>query len=209
MKLLVNIAASTKHAFFPSGDTTTKLFLIGATVGPLVDSLHNQCLLEYDVLPVNVYLPHISSDDPIFATSWLIPPLLGIAYVILGGILPRVMTSVLSSVGLTADEQISSNASVTSLKKTATVAVLSTALIIRLSEFLQTHSTGDDGVFNLILMVIASMAQWTLLGKSVLFEDMLLCYFCALISFRIIRFILHGFDRSNTCSTGGSITNLS
>ena len=93
----------------PRPGTASKLFLTGATVGPLVDSIHNQCLLQYDLLPISVDLPAVPSADVTHAhdavtasasicTSWLIPPLLGVAYVVLGGVLPRLMQNVISVV---------------------------------------------------------------------------------------------------------------
>jgi len=84
MKITTNI--------FPKPLVGLKLGLTGATVGPLVDSLHNQCLLEYKKAMVDI--PGFAStselmqmDDPsyILRTSWYIPPLLGI------GKLPTIM----------------------------------------------------------------------------------------------------------------------
>lgn len=37
-----------------SAATVARLFVVGSTVGPIVDSLHNQCLLEYNVLPIKI-----------------------------------------------------------------------------------------------------------------------------------------------------------
>jgi hypothetical protein len=72
---------------FPRPLPALKLALTGATVGPLVDSLHNQCLLEYKKamvdIPGGVFVNSseiMQMDDPfyILRTSWYIPPLLGI-----------------------------------------------------------------------------------------------------------------------------------
>ena len=43
--------------------------------------MHNQALLSYDFLPLAL---------PIFGakTSWIVPPLLAVAYALLGGVLP-------------------------------------------------------------------------------------------------------------------------
>ena len=56
-----------------------RLAAIGGTLGPLVDAVHNQALLQYDLLPLTLGALH---------TSWLVPPLLAVAYAVLGGILP-------------------------------------------------------------------------------------------------------------------------
>lgn len=58
------------------------------------------------------------------------------------------------------------------LRNKAILAVLSTALIIRLSEFLQTQQplSGDDGLFlnlNNIIMNIAALSQWAILDRTV------------------------------------------
>ena len=72
---------------FPKPLPALKLVLTGATVGPLVDSLHNQCLLEYQKAMVDIPafvsssdLLMKMSDEPsyILRTSWYIPPLLGV-----------------------------------------------------------------------------------------------------------------------------------
>ena len=78
----------------PSPNTAAKLFATGLTVGPVVDSLHNQCLLQYDILAISLKWPDaLAADktyDYFFCSSWTVPPLLGVAYVILGGVLPRI-----------------------------------------------------------------------------------------------------------------------
>ena len=100
-----------------------KLVLTGATVGPLVDSLHNQCLLEYQkamidivVLPAVRIPPTTTPTSTLFysslpdimiqqsdhlqyliRTSWYVPPLLGVAYLVLGAILPRIISILLAS----------------------------------------------------------------------------------------------------------------
>eukprot|EP00747_Dinoflagellata_sp_TGD_P186008 gnl/TRDRNA2_/TRDRNA2_42817_c0_seq1.p1 gnl/TRDRNA2_/TRDRNA2_42817_c0~~gnl/TRDRNA2_/TRDRNA2_42817_c0_seq1.p1 ORF type:complete len:378 (+),score=53.67 gnl/TRDRNA2_/TRDRNA2_42817_c0_seq1:83-1216(+) len=64
------------------------LGVFGAIAGPLVDGIHNQVLLQYDVLPVSIA-------EGAVQTSLLIPPLLGVAYALLGGVLPDVARSLL------------------------------------------------------------------------------------------------------------------
>jgi hypothetical protein len=169
-----------------STSTATKLFSTGFIVGPIVDSLHNQCLLRYDILPVSVQWPTtgpassmasllfgIDSNPSIidhhyypyfFCSSWTVPPLLGIAYLILGGVLPRIVESILLQVKLKNEQRnsktmatttpdiidtsssSSSSYSSTSLQQKqkqlqtrAILAVTTTAIIIKLSEYLETH----------------------------------------------------------------------
>ena len=74
---------SSTMLLLPKPPTTAKLFLTGASVGSLVDSIHNQVLLQYDILPVSIpqtpAASFVSSDaaiaaaaaDPIVCTSWL------------------------------------------------------------------------------------------------------------------------------------------
>jgi hypothetical protein len=188
-----------------SPETAGKLFLAGGTVGPLVDSLHNQCLLTYGILSISIDAPwqdvnvsvnaistHLNLNQypmPILiATSWLIPPLLGVAYVVLGGILPRIVDRMIGvGVGVkirstsnkdnidmvvidtvtTARPQQAQKQTQTQLKKTAIAAVLSTALIIKLSAILETgHYFSTDQ--NLGIMMAAALAQWLALDRTFL-----------------------------------------
>jgi hypothetical protein len=154
------------------------LFLTGATVGPIIDTLHNQCLLEYTVLPIHAHFSLLSfptSDaSPLIIgsanSSWLIPPLLGVSYVILGAFLPRWIEAASS---LQPKHQAANKRrSNLSLKDTAILAVLSTATIVRLSEYLQTTyntSMNDDyAVYNLMVMFILALVQWLVLGKRII-----------------------------------------
>ena len=101
-------SSSLRLPWLPSNEALTKLFVTGATVGPVVDSLHNQCLLEYHKAPISIpYYPPLAglgssssasggdAEFLLFCSSWTVPPLLGIAYVVLGGILPRVTQKLL------------------------------------------------------------------------------------------------------------------
>jgi len=171
--------------FLPKPATTAKLFLTGATVGPLVDSIHNQCLLRYDILPITIpplptqnalQLPSFLANaaDPILCTSWLIPPLLGVAYVVLGGILPRIIEDVIvGPARRTLNQQEKDKAKPTpqQLQTRAIVAVATTTLIIKLSELLQTQSfplLSGGSEQSLGLMLFAALSQWLLLdGTSV------------------------------------------
>lgn len=174
----------------PKPPTTAKLFLTGAVVGPLVDSLHNQVLLRYEVLPIQITIPQppaasfFSSEvaaaaaaDPIVCTSWLIPPLLGVAYVILGGILPRVMENVIvvpmQRVFNSQGNRVKAKPTSQQLQTRAVTAVVTTALIIKLSELLQAHSLPllPDGYYpdseqSLAIMLFAALGQWLLLDGT-------------------------------------------
>ncbi|CAJ1951666.1 unnamed protein product [Cylindrotheca closterium] len=165
-----------------SPQTCVKLFVTGATVGPLVDSLHNQCLLKYDVLPISIVLPPMAMPmampiiengyyDYWFTSSWTVPPLLGVAYVVLGGILPRLFEALLWKSGMVmmmgpqqqqeevttilqqeelpweSQPQQQQQQDEEPLKRRAILAVGTTALIIKLSEYLETtnNSIVDNG----------------------------------------------------------------
>lgn len=136
---------SSRPPLLPPKVAAAKLFLVGATVGPIVDSLHNQCLLEYDIAPITIQNPLTSSSTPLFCSSWAVPPLLGIAYIVLGYILPRVIELLTNTSG---DDNIR-NINKDELKTKAILAVTSTAAIIKLSDFLQTHDAiglGDNQI---------------------------------------------------------------
>lgn len=63
--------------------TPRQALLLGATggsVGPLIDGIHNQVLLEYDLLPLTL--------GPL-KTSLIVPPLLALTYVVLGSFASR------------------------------------------------------------------------------------------------------------------------
>eukprot|EP00977_Amphora_coffeiformis_P012918 scaffold3287_cov181-Amphora_coffeaeformis.AAC.7 len=108
--------------------TAVKLMLTGASVGTVVDSLHNQILLEYHVAPIRVVAPSsfASSEagtvsgivSPLslslhdgsgvwLASSWIVPPLLAVAYLLLGAVLPRIVQKIISSVSNVKTENLS------------------------------------------------------------------------------------------------------
>ncbi|VEU41068.1 unnamed protein product [Pseudo-nitzschia multistriata] len=193
-----------------SPSTAAKLFATGATVGPIVDSLHNQCLLRYQVLPICLEWPPaflqkqtemvgfaaiasdasgaISDQYPFFfCSSWTVPPLLGFAYVVLGGVLPRIaetFAELLSNqnpnqrpplLETTAKASIPYSSS-RELRTRAILAVTSTALIIKLSEVLETHpgifdnlnvAHGHPEAASLCVMIAAAVLQWVLLDGSI------------------------------------------
>jgi hypothetical protein len=166
---------------------TCQLFGIGATVGPIIDGLHNQCLLRYNVAPILLDFPSavsvsVSSIHPqihnglstvstpilsslhyyeshLFASSWIIPPLLGLAYVVLGRILPWIITSILDGIvstfgaindatgsNISTDDarnnrSINQKNSVTTrtLGIKAILAVITTGIILSFSQYLMLH----------------------------------------------------------------------
>lgn len=179
----------------PSPPSTIKLFITGATVGPIVDSLHNQSLLQYDRAPINLFqlsspspqtisggdlssslssVVEVSSDHYIFCSSWYIPLLLGVAYVLLGDLLPNFISMIIKKSLIVGDNHIEKkdNDSIenrTTLRNKALLAVTTTAFIIKLSDYLQMHpynviSNGHND--NLVIMTMAALTQWVLLDGT-------------------------------------------
>jgi hypothetical protein len=117
-----------------------------------------------------------SSDYPyFFCSSWAVPPLLGVAYVVLGGILPRIFEALLPPQKIQQqDTTTTSSSQQQQLQWRAILAVTTTALIIKLSEFLETHPGVTDGWFSfvdrpeahLVVMLVASLSQWALLDAT-------------------------------------------
>lgn len=180
----------TMKVLLPSPNAAAKLFATGMTVGPMVDSLHNQCLLQYDLLPIALTswpeAMNAADNSYLFCSSWTVPPLLGVAYVILGGVLPRICQAgidVFRNDGTTTRENDNANQpkstisySLQYLRAKAVVAVLTTAMIIKLSEYLTTHENVLDGFHimthddvasaNLLVMFAAALSQWAILDGS-------------------------------------------
>lgn len=172
--------------------TSAKLFAAGFTIGPAVDSLHNQCLLKYDIFPIALQSTNQwGGDYPyFFCSSWVVPPLLGIAYVVLGGMLPRIFEVALTvtasqspfSVGKqnslegTSSLSTASAPTVSALRNRALLAVATTAMIVKLSEYLEVHPFCTDPLFSnvsidrptahLVVMVCAALCQWFILDRS-------------------------------------------
>ena len=178
-----------KIPVLPSRSTAAKLFLTGATVGPIVDSIHNQCLLRYDLAPITLAWPDEVGNhfgrEYLFCSSWAIPPLLGFAYIVLGGIVPRAFQQGIDRISSGPSQQplSTSSSAATTTGKTgrnvvvikAVAAVLTTAMIIELSQFLETsqpflHVSGDDDgvgpMGNLGVMLAAALVQWALLDGT-------------------------------------------
>lgn len=179
---------------FPKTIPALKLFTTGATVGPLVDSLHNQCLLKYDRAPIDVVAPwnvvidsgavDYDSVSYILRTSWYIPPLLGVAYLVLGAILPRCMSLLLQTTRGSSESPSATTTKISrdanTLQTKAILAVTSTALIIKLSEFLETTPSFSESIqqqltylnllptseINLFIMIGAALTQWVVLDGT-------------------------------------------
>jgi hypothetical protein len=177
--------------------TAGKLFVAGFTIGPIVDSLHNQCLLKYGALPVTIHWPKQNLIDRLFpdcaildaithqypyllCSSWTVPPLLGIAYVILGGVVPRIFESILGSflpqaiaksqtTNITVSDVDTERSTIDTLRSKAFFAVTSTALIVKLSEYLETHPStflGDQST-GVLSLLMAAVMQWALLDGTI------------------------------------------
>lgn len=145
---------------------SAKLFVFGATIGPIVDSFHNQCLLRYQLAPITIEWPESLSrlaalleQDYLLCSSWSVPLLLGFAYVVLGDLLPRLFQSLLPQQETSSQTQTSSD----NLRAKAIWAVLSTAAVIKLSQYLELHQPfGVDGSAqaNYISLLAATLLQW-------------------------------------------------
>ena len=176
---------TTTVPWFPPLPVCGKLFATGATVGPLVDSIHNQSLLRYHVAPIWVSWPlhapvtWTEHREWWIATSWTIPPLLGIAYVVLGGVLPLWMDRLLSTMSMSSIDTKSSS----SLRTRAIWAVLTTALIIELSDVLETAQqqqehlwttstvldsslSSNSSTLSVLFLLGIALSQWALLDGT-------------------------------------------
>jgi len=175
------LSMRSQTTWLPSTGAASKLFVTGATLGPVIDSLHNQCLLQYQVAPISI--PNIDGSGVLFASSWLVPPLLGVAYVVLGAVLPRFFQKaidVLSPVFEEEQEMEQQKQSVVKLGLKAVAAVASTAAIIKLSEYLVLHPGGQAGVLEntaafesasvleqqLLILITAAVVQWAYLDGT-------------------------------------------
>mmetsp|Transcript_17952 Transcript_17952/g.54920 ORF Transcript_17952/g.54920 Transcript_17952/m.54920 type:complete len:218 (+) Transcript_17952:88-741(+) len=114
-----------------------RLAVTGGLVGPVVDGIHNQALLEYDAFPFEAFG---------LRSSLLVPPLLALAYPILGFALPKL---------LDASPRDDARA------RRAVAAVASTTLIVKLSE-----AVVGDGLVGVALVALSALLQWALLDRS-------------------------------------------
>ena len=133
-----------------SGPAIVGLATFGATAGPLVDAVHNQALLTYDFLPLSL--------GPV-QTSWLVPPLLAVAYVLLGLVFPAVSDSIFGVGRIALD-----NRPLLQPRQRAGLAVLSTLAIIKTSEVLVSSTLSTSS--SVALLCAACAAQWVLLDGS-------------------------------------------
>ena len=163
----------------PSGSTTVKLLATGATVGTLVDSLHNQILLEYHValiqLPSPFSIQAEAGEGALWlASSWTVPPLLAVAYWILGGILPRITRKFIHALAgpTTSRGGDTSTTQTQTLRNRALWAITTTALIVKLSDVLERHpdwcwmTTFGADTQHLILLFMAALLQWWVLDGT-------------------------------------------
>ena len=166
---------SPQPPLLPPRAVAASLFSLGAGVGPLVDALHNQCLLVYDFAPVSLPNPATPSASPLLCSSLAVPPLLGVAYVVLGWVLPRVIETLAGArEGATNGEPPDRRTDAAELRNRAALAVASTAAIIRLSDVLQTHdavalmdrAVALDASARLGILAAACAAQWLALDGS-------------------------------------------
>lgn len=151
----------------PEAGVLQKLFLFGASVGPLVDALHNQAILRYDILPLQIDLPWHQS----VKTSLLVVPLLGVAYAVMGAVLPWIIRSLLSTEHKqqrqheTATPSLVSSIRGQSPQRRAAAAVLSTASLIKLSEAFVVSSASHT--IALPVMYLLALLQWWLLDGEI------------------------------------------
>jgi hypothetical protein len=139
--------------------TLGSLAAVGAIVGPAVDAVHNQALLAYDVLPVSFSLP---LGLGVAKSSWLIPPLLGPAYAILGALLPFAAER---AVGRGHIDSSESRLPMTVQPRVrAALAVGSSIVILKISEIL-VLSAAPMGA-SLALLSAACALQWATLDGS-------------------------------------------
>ena len=110
----------------------SRLAATGFVVGPLVDGIHNQVLLSYDIFPVTVGA---------LKTSVLVPPLLAVAYPVLG-LLPKLLGGGEKS------------------SKSPIFAVASTAAVVQLSALVAGDPRG------LLLVALAALVQWAVLDGT-------------------------------------------
>eukprot|EP00965_Chrysotila_dentata_P105544 3485874-Pleurochrysis_carterae.AAC.2 len=128
-----------------------RLAAFGGAVGPLVDAVHNQVLLKYDVLPVQ--LPLLLGTAQ---TSLIIPPLLAITYALLGGLFPALAQQLVGNGSLQGVPAMSS-------ARRAGLAVASTVLIIKASEICALALPAKVG---LVLLYGMCTLQWAVLDGA-------------------------------------------
>jgi hypothetical protein len=194
----------------PTASAASKLFFTGSTVGTIVDSLHNQCLLRYNVAPITIEWPTFLNNvvafksntgflfnEFMFTSSWTVPFLLGIAYIVLGSIIPAFIQNFLiycnvSSINSNTavdggaekwsyqffnGEGLAKSSTKLSLQTKAVLAVASTAVIIKFSEFLVLNPSFGNHILSIFstvpekqhstLLFFCVAIQWILLDGSI------------------------------------------
>ena len=139
-------------------DTWFKLGVIGFFLGPAVDALHNQELLEYAIFPVEV-----GTSIAVAKSSILVPPLLFVAYLLLGGVFPIVAKNLVGPARILPPPGFAKLSS----SQRAVLAVASTAGIIRTSAILaHAQGGGDWGAAPLAALSAMVLVQWLLLDGA-------------------------------------------
>ncbi|XRB17011.1 hypothetical protein RI054_14g68560 [Pseudoscourfieldia marina] len=126
----------------------------GAVVGPVVDGLHNQTLLTYELMPVILGPLH---------TSLVVPPLLALAYPLLGGVLPFALDTILPSAASTPRTGGPAKALRERPAVSAALAVATTAALVRSSAVLP-DMVGRE--HTLLPLCGLAVLQWALLDGS-------------------------------------------
>jgi hypothetical protein len=129
-----------------------QLAAFGAAAGPAVDAVHNQALLQYDVLPIA-----IGAVGQEAKSSLLIPPLLAVAYALLGGLMPSALEKLLG-------EGRRPLAPMLTPFSRAAIAVGSTVAIIKASEVLAVSSLPAG--MSLALLFAGCLTQWAFLDGA-------------------------------------------
>ena len=144
-----SVTAAAKQPF--AWRSIAGLAAFGATAGPLVDAVHNQVLLEYDVLPITIGLVNAK-------TSLLIPPLLAITYALLGAVLPRAATALVGR-----ERAFEPPAASLPPGRKALLAVASTIGIIKLSEILFASVPAGGSV---AILLACCLVQWAVIDAA-------------------------------------------
>jgi len=124
--------------------TCQELQQAGAALGPACDAIHNQSLLQYDVLPIG----------DVARTSLLIPPLLALTYELLGGVLTAVARRIApggAAAPLIDDQRLRTVA-----------AVAATCAVIKLSAVLIAAETP----YAFFVLAAAALVQWATLDGT-------------------------------------------
>jgi hypothetical protein len=125
----------------------------GFFLGPAIDAIHNQVLLNYQVFPVA-----ITTVFGVAKTSMIVPPLLATAYALLGGVLPDITRRLVGSATFTPPFHLST-------AQSALLAVCTTAAIVRVSGSLASAGSAA-GPLPFALLCAMALAQWRALDGS-------------------------------------------